>query len=254
MDSEALVLKTAVGLAAIAAARQRRIVFKASWDKANRTQLDAFRGPGLQEGLRLLERVRAETELEVLTDVHRPEDVAAVAEVADLVQVPAFLCRQTDLIVAVASCGRPMLLKKGQFLSPGDLGFVYEKAVRSGAASVWLTERGTSFGYGDLVVDMRGLVTLRALAQRPTDGVVFDATHSLQRPGQGGETGGDRRFLGALARAAVAVGVDALFAEVHPDPEHAASDRATQLPLDAADDFVAKLSAFDEACRSTSPF
>jgi 2-dehydro-3-deoxyphosphooctonate aldolase (KDO 8-P synthase) len=222
------VLRIAEGCAAAAAARGLPYVFKASWDKANRTTGTSFRGPGLDEGLALLARVRATVGCPVTTDVHESTQVAAVAEVVDLLQVPAFLCRQTELLTACGASGRPVNVKKGQFLAPADMAFAVAKVRAGGAGGVLVTERGTTFGYGDLVVDVRGLPILRALAP-----VVFDGTHSAQRPGQGGHTGGDRSVIPTLCRAAVAVGVDALFLEVHDDPAVARSDAATQWPLPA---------------------
>ena len=201
-------------------------VFKASFDKANRSAADSFRGPGIEEGLRVLEAIRREFDVPVTTDVHETSQVAAVAEVVDLIQIPAFLCRQTDLIVAAAESGMPVNVKKGQYMSPWDMKNVVEKA---GGASVMLTERGTSFGYNNLVVDMRGLAVMRDFGCP----VVFDATHSVQRPGGLGKaTGGDRRFVPVLARAAVAAGVDGVFMETHPDPDHAPSDGLNMVPLD----------------------
>ena len=198
------------------------LIFKASFDKANRTRATSPRGPGLEEGLRLLEEVKAQVGLPILTDVHLPGQCGPVAEVADVLQIPAFLCRQTDLLVAAGATGRPVNVKKGQFLSPEDLTFAKEKV---GHDQVLFTERGTTFGYRDLVVDFRGLATMRSLGP-----VVFDGTHSVQRPGSaGGQTGGDRTLVPALVRAAVAVGVDALFLEVHPDPDHAPSDGPNSL-------------------------
>jgi 2-dehydro-3-deoxyphosphooctonate aldolase (KDO 8-P synthase) len=220
------VLRIAEGTSRAAATRHLSYVFKASWDKANRTSARSARGPGLDEGLRLLERVRDAVGCPVTTDVHEVAQVAAVAQVADLLQVPAFLCRQTDLLVACGATGLPVNVKKGQFLAPADARYAADKVRAGGAGGVLLTERGTTFGYGDLVVDVRGLPVLRALAP-----VVFDGTHSAQRPGAGGATGGDRSVIPALCRAAVAVGVDALFLEVHDDPAAATSDAATQWPL-----------------------
>ncbi len=220
------VLRIAEGCARAAAARGLPYVFKASWDKANRTAGASFRGPGLDEGLRLLARVRDALGCPVTSDVHESAQVATVAEVVDLLQVPAFLCRQTDLLAACGASGRPTNVKKGQFVAPTDMEFAAEKVRNAGGVGVLLTERGTSFGYGDLVVDVRGLPILRRFAP-----VVFDGTHSAQRPAQGGRTGGDRAVIPTLCRAAVAVGVDALFLEVHDDPGAARSDAATQWPL-----------------------
>ena len=202
------------------------LVFKASFDKANRTSAQSYRGEGMDEGLAVLAEVKRETGRPVLTDVHLPDQAAAVAEVADVLQIPAFLCRQTDLLQAAAATGRPVNVKKGQFLAPEDMAHVLGKLRAAGGERVLLTERGTSFGYHDLVVDMRGLLTLRALGVP----VCFDATHSVQRPSAAdGTSGGDRTLAPVLARAAVAVGVDAIFAEVHEDPDHARSDGPNSL-------------------------
>ena len=203
-------------------------IFKSSFDKANRTSGSSYRGPGLTMGLAHLAKIKGERSVRVLTDVHEPAQAAKVAEVVDVLQVPAFLCRQTDLIRACGATGLPVNIKKGQFMAPADMRFAVEKAQTAGAGSVWVTERGSSFGYGDLVVDMRSLRRLRALGVP----VVFDATHSVQQPGQGaGVTLGRREEVPALIRAAVAVGVDALFLETHPNPEHAKSDAGSQVAL-----------------------
>ncbi len=209
----------------VRASAGRPLVFKASFDKANRSSLDAFRGPGLQEGLRLLAEVKERTGLAITTDVHEPGQCEAVAQVADLIQIPAFLARQTDLITAAAATGRPVNIKKGQFLAPSAMAHAADKARRAGDGGVLLTERGTSFGYGDLVVDMRAITLMSRFAP-----VVFDATHSVQQPGDG-VTGGQREFVLPLVRAAVAVGAHAVFAEVHPDPDRARSDAGSQWPL-----------------------
>jgi 2-dehydro-3-deoxyphosphooctonate aldolase (KDO 8-P synthase) len=206
------------------------VIFKGSYDKANRSSGRSFRGPGLEEGLRILAKVRGATGLPVTTDVHDVSQVAAAADAVDLLQIPAFLCRQTDLLVAAAKTGRPINVKKGQFLSPEDAGNIVDKLRAAGGAQILLTERGTTFGYNNLVVDMRGLPVLRAFGCP----VVFDATHSVQLPGGAGTaSSGQREFVAPLARAAVAVGVDALFVEVHPDPDKAPSDGANMIPLTA---------------------
>jgi len=228
VESEAHALKMARALAQIAAARGVPLVYKSSFDKANRTSGSSFRGPGLEEGLRVLARVKADTGLAVTTDIHEAAQAASAGEVVDLLQVPAFLCRQTDLLVAAGRTGRAVNVKKGQFLAPQDARHIVDKVKATGNDAVMLTERGTTFGYNNLVVDFRSLVRLRELGVP----VCFDATHSVQLPGGlGATTGGERRFIAALARAAVAVGVDALFFEVHDDPAHAPCDGPNQIPL-----------------------
>jgi 2-dehydro-3-deoxyphosphooctonate aldolase (KDO 8-P synthase) len=225
IESEDDALKVATELSDIASRCCIPVIFKASFDKANRSSRDAYRGPGLEKGLRVLERVKAESGLPVLTDVHEPSQAAIVAEVADCLQIPAFLCRQTDLIAACAQTGKALNIKKGQFVSPADIALAVQKAQSFGATDVLLTERGTSFGYRDLVVDMRGLREMRRAAP-----VCFDATHSAQLPGAGdGVSAGDREMVAPLARAAVAVGIDALFVEVHPNPVEAPCDGLCQL-------------------------
>jgi len=238
VESEELCLAVAGRLQAACAARDLPYVFKASYRKANRSSGRSFAGLPGAAALAALARVRRELGVPVLTDVHEVAEVAAAAEVADVLQIPAFLCRQTALLEAAAASGRAVNVKKGQFLAPADMRHVADKLTAAGATRVLLTERGTSFGYGDLVVDMRGLVVMRELGWP----VLFDATHSLQRPG-GSETGGDRRFAFPLLRAAVACGVDGVFFEAHPEPARALSDAATQLPLAQVEDFL------DEACR-----
>ncbi len=209
-------------LADLAAREEIPMVFKASFDKANRTSAASFRGPGLDAGLAVLAEVKERTGLPLLTDVHSVEQVAAVAAVVDVLQVPAFLCRQTDLLAACGASGRAVNVKKGQFLAPGDMANVVAKLERAGARRILLTERGTSFGYHDLVVDMRGLPRMRAMGHP----VVFDATHSVQRPGGAGTyTSGDSTMVPVLARAAVAAGCDAVFLETHVNPARALSDK-----------------------------
>ena len=252
IESRAQCLSIAHDLAAAADRFGVEVIFKASFDKANRTRHDAPRGPGLEEGLRVLEDVRRESGLRLLTDIHDPTQAAVVAECVDVLQIPAFLCRQTDLLRAAAKTGKPVHVKKGQFLAPQDMRYVRDKLTDAGASDVWLCERGAAFGYHDLVVDMRSLVIMRELARDVGGRVVFDATHSTQRPGAaGGASGGDRRFTPALARAAVAVGVDMLFAEVHPDPSAALSDAATQWPLAQLPALIEQLLPIDAARRGT---
>lgn len=212
------------------------MVFKASFDKANRSSISSFRGPGLERGLRILERVRAETGLPVMTDVHQPDQAAAVGLVVDCVQVPAFLCRQTDLLCACAETGKPVNVKKGQFLSPDEMGNVVEKVRACKNDRILLTERGTSFGYNRLVNDMTAIEAMKRLGCP----VVFDATHSAQQPGGlGTASGGRREMAPILARAAVAAGANGLFLEVHPNPEKSKSDAASILPLDWLEKLIA---------------
>ncbi|MHB8736204.1 MAG: 3-deoxy-8-phosphooctulonate synthase [Terriglobales bacterium] len=222
-------------------------VFKASYDKANRSSGKAFRGPGLVEGLRVLERIRRELEVPVLTDVHQVEEVAAAAAVVDVLQIPAFLCRQTDLIQAAARSGCVVNLKKGQFLAPWDMRAVLDKfRLAAPAAGVILTERGASFGYNNLVVDMRVFPIMRALGAP----VVYDVTHSLQLPGAAGDSsGGMPQYIETLARAGVAAGVDGIFLEVHDDPAHALSDGANALPLARLAGLLRQVKAVDRAVR-----
>ncbi len=203
-------------------------IFKSSYDKANRSSVDSYRGPGLGKGLEILAEVKQKTGVPILTDVHEREQVASVSEVADVLQIPAFLCRQTDFVVAVAQSGKVVNVKKGQFLAPWDIGNIVDKILSANNDQILLTERGASFGYNNLVSDMRSLVVMRELGYP----VVFDATHSLQLPGGLGKaSGGEGKYIGPLARAGVAVGVDALFMEVHENPDQALSDGPNSLPL-----------------------
>jgi 2-dehydro-3-deoxyphosphooctonate aldolase (KDO 8-P synthase) len=218
-------------------------IFKASYDKANRTSVSSFRGPGLAEGTRILRRIAKETHLPVLTDVHEPEHCAAVAEACDVLQIPAFLCRQTDLLVAAGKTGRAINVKKGQFVAPEDMKHAVQKIASTGNTRVFLTERGASFGYHNLVVDMRSLPIMRALAP-----VVFDGTHSVQTPSAAnGVSGGQPEFIPVLARAAVAAGIDGIFLEVHNDPAHAKSDGANALHLDRLKPLLERLLAIHSA-------
>jgi 2-dehydro-3-deoxyphosphooctonate aldolase (KDO 8-P synthase) len=224
------------------------LVYKSSFDKANRTSKESFRGVGMDEGLRILDEVRRATGLPVLTDVHEKDQVRAVAEVADVLQTPAFLCRQTDFITAVAAAGKPVNLKKGQFLSPGEMARVVEKARATGNTQLLVTERGFAFGYNNLVSDLRSLAIL-AETGCP---VVYDATHSVQQPGGlGTQSGGERRFVAPLARAAVAAGCDAVFMEVHEDPSRALSDGSTSVPLADLPALWTTLRTIDQARRGT---
>ncbi len=222
-----------------------QIIFKGSYDKANRTSLGR-RGPGLEEGLRLLAMVKSDYRFPVLTDIHHPSEAAPVAEVCDVLQIPAFLCRQTDLLLAAAATGRVVNVKKGQFLSPAEMEYVVRKLRQSQAAEIWQTERGTTFGYQNLVVDMRSFPWMQAFA-RP---VLMDATHSVQLPGAAcGQSGGQRQFVPVLARAALAAGADGLFLETHPAPEQAISDAATQIPLAEFPALIESCLHLWQACR-----
>ena len=247
IETEALCLEVGRRLAEIGDRLSAPMVFKASFDKANRTSIRSFRGPGLQEGLEILAKVKQTTGLPVTTDIHLPEQAQPAAQVCDLLQIPAFLCRQTDLLVAAAQTGRPVHVKKGQFLAPSDMAHVVGKLEASGCRDILLGERGTFFGYGRLVNDMRAIVQMQALGVP----VVFDATHSVQEPGSlGGATGGNRAMVEPLARAAVAVGADALFFETHPDPDHALSDGPNMLPLAQLEPVLRRLLALREIVES----
>ena len=248
VESRNLALDTAATLKGICARLGVPFIFKASFDKANRSSSKSFRGPGRDAGLAILAEVRETLGVPVLTDVHSPDDVQAAAQVVDVLQTPAFLCRQTDLIEAVAACGKPVNIKKGQFLAPGDMKQVVAKAhAAGGEGRVMVCERGVSFGYNNLVVDMRGLAVMRESGCP----VVFDATHSVQLPGgQGDRSGGQREFVPVLARAAVAVGVAGLFMETHPDPARALSDGPNAWPLDRMEDLLQTLVSLDRAVKA----
>ena len=246
IESRDAALRHAERLQAMAATAGIGLVYKSSFDKANRTSLGSFRGLGIDAGLRVLDDVRSATGLPVLTDIHDADQIAACAAVVDILQTPAFLCRQTDFILAAARAGKPLNVKKGQFLSPWEMERVVEKALSTGNQNILVTERGAMFGYNNLVSDMRALPVL---AQTGCP-VVFDATHSVQRPGgQGTASGGDREFIAPLARAAVAAGVDAVFIEVHEDPSLALSDGATSLRLTDVPALLAQLVAIDRVVR-----
>jgi len=228
IESEAHTRAMAEKIAAVCADLKLPYIFKTSYDKANRTSGQSYRGPGLAEGLKILKKIKADLKLPILTDVHSPDQVGPAAEVADVLQIPAFLSRQTDLLVAAGKSGRVVNIKKGQFVSPWEMQHAIEKVAGTGNQKILVTERGSSFGYNNLVVDMRAFPILRGFGYP----VVFDVTHSLQLPGgEGTQSGGQREFAEPLARAAVAAGVDGLFIEVHDNPAQALSDPATQLPL-----------------------
>ena len=247
IEGEDFTLQVAEQIRDIAARVGVPLVFKSSFDKANRTSVDGFRGPGLDEGLRILQRVKDEVGVPVITDVHTPEQVAAVAQVADILQTPAFLCRQTDFITAVAQAGKPVNIKKGQFLAPWDMSHVLKKAKSTGNDAIMLCDRGTSFGYNNLVSDFRSLMVM-AQTGAP---VVYDATHSVQQPGGlGGATGGNREYVPGLSRAAVSVGVAALFMEVHPNPDQAKSDGPNSVALADLEEMLQVLKGLDDLVKS----
>jgi len=249
IESEAHCLKMAEAISAVTTELHVPYIFKASYDKANRTSLRSFRGPGVKEGARVLRKVAETHRVPILTDIHEPEHAEPIAEAVDVLQIPAFLCRQTDLLVAAAKTGRAVNVKKGQFVAPWDMRHAVEKIRESGNDRVFLTERGSSFGYNNLVVDMRSLVIMRKLAP-----VVFDATHSVQLPsagtsdgGKGQQSGGQPEFIPVLSRAAVAVGVDGVFMEVHDNPAQAKSDGANALPLSKLKEALQQLLAVHQA-------
>ncbi|MBY0495416.1 MAG: 3-deoxy-8-phosphooctulonate synthase [Cyanobacteria bacterium] len=247
IESESHAIDTGVAIADIAKRVGVPVVFKASFDKANRTSISSYRGPGLEEGVRVLAKVKARTGLPILTDVHEPSQAGAVAGVADILQIPAFLSRQTDLIVAAAKTGRAINIKKGQFLAPKDMKHAIAKVTESGNRNVIVTERGVSFGYNNLVVDPRSFPMLRAFGYP----VVFDVTHSLQLPGAGdGVTAGLAEYIEPLAQAGVAAGVDGVFLEVHEEPSRAKSDAANALKLDRLEPLLRRLVALDKIVRN----
>ena len=253
LESDALNLRVGEHLARLAERVPGGIVYKASFDKANRSNAGAHRGPGLHEGLVALDRIRSETGLPILTDVHLPDQCAPAAEIADVLQIPAFLCRQTDLLVAAGATGRAVNVKKGQWMHPEGMSGAVEKvrgrADRPRKPEVAVTERGSFFGYGDLVVDMRSFARMRDACDCP---VIFDATHSVQQPGrgEGGASGGAREFIPPLALAAAAAGADGLFMETHPDPDHAPSDGPNMIPLHQLDALVQRaIDIWDRARR-----
>ena len=250
MESEGLVMDVAGALADMTRRLGIPFVFKASFDKANRTSVKGARGLGLEKGLALFEKVKKTYQVPVLTDVHLPAQCAEVASVVEVLQIPAFLCRQTDLIQAAAATSRTLNIKKGQFLAPWDMKAVLEKAQNLGAKEVWLCERGTCFGYNTLVSDMRALPQMASLGAP----VVFDATHSVQQPGgKGHASGGQRCFVETLARAALAVGVSGLFLETHPDPDKALSDGPNMVPLSGLEGLLKTLKSIDDLTRPLAP-
>jgi len=250
IESEQLALETAVQLKDMTTRLGIPFIYKSSFDKANRSSISSFRGLGMEEGLRILQKVKDEVGVAVLTDVHEDTDVRAVADVVDVLQTPAFLCRQTNYITRVASAGLPVNIKKGQFLSPWEMKNVSDKAKSTGNEQIMVCERGASFGYNNLVSDMRSLAVMRDTGCP----VVFDGTHSVQLPGgQGDSSGGQREFIPVLARAAVAVGISGLFMETHPDPANAMSDGPNAWPLDRMEALLDSLKRLDEVTK-TGPF
>ena len=250
IESEQLAIDTSGILKEICSRLEIPLIYKSSFDKANRTSGSSFRGPGVGEGLRILAEVKRQVGVPVLTDVHEDTDIAAVATVVDVMQTPAFLCRQTNFILRVASAGLPVNVKKGQFLSPWEMSNVVEKARSTGNKKIMVCERGASFGYNNLVSDMRSLAVMRETGCP----VVFDATHSVQLPGgQGGSSGGQREFVPVLARAAVAVGVAGLFMETHPDPDRALSDGPNAWPLGQIEELLATLKELDAVSKQSMP-
>ena len=247
LESEGLALEVAGHLKEVTARLGIGYVFKGSFDKANRTSLNSYRGPGLEEGMRILEKVRDEIGVPVTTDVHEYTPIGEVASVVDLIQTPAFLCRQTDFIINAASHGTAVNIKKGQFLSPWEMARVVEKARSSGNKNIMVSERGFSFGYNNLVSDMRGLAIMRETGAP----VIFDCTHSVQLPGgQGGTSGGQRQHIPVLARAAIGAGVSGLFMETHPKPDEALCDGPNSMPLHAVEGLLASLKALDDVVKA----
>lgn len=246
IETEEMVLSTAAEMKKITEELGIPYTFKASFDKANRTSVDSFRGPGLEKGLKVLQKVKDSYGLPICTDIHEPWQAGPVSEVADILQIPAFLCRQTDLLVAAAKTGKCINIKKAQFLAPWDMKNCLDKVRRSGNENVMLCERGSCFGYNTLIVDMTGLRVMKEFGVP----VIFDATHSVQKPGGNGtSTGGERRYVEYLAKAAIAVGVDGLFMETHPDPDSAKSDGANMVPLGEIRELLLRLKRVYEAVQ-----
>jgi 2-dehydro-3-deoxyphosphooctonate aldolase (KDO 8-P synthase) len=247
IESEDIVFSTAEKLKKICESIALPLLFKSSYDKANRTSLSSYRGPGLEKGLEILSAVKNKLDIPVISDVHSIEQIKPASEVLDVLQIPAFLCRQTDLIVAASKTGKPVNIKKGQFMAPWDMKNIIEKFISTGNNNVLITERGTSYGYNNLIVDFRSIPLMRSFGYP----VIFDVTHSLQLPGgQGSCSGGQREFAEPLARAAVAVGVDGLFMEVHPEPEKALCDGPNMIKLDDVEGLLAHVKAIDDVSKS----
>ena len=246
IETEDVVRRTVEGLCRITSRLNMPYVFKASFDKANRTSLSSYRGPGMEEGLSLLAKIRQEFGVPVISDIHEPAQARAAAQVLDIIQIPAFLCRQTDLLVAAAATGKPLSIKKGQFLSPWDMENVVAKVRGSGNGKIMLTERGIMYGYNNLVVDMRALPVMRTMGCP----VIYDATHSVQLPGgAGASSGGQREFIPPLSRAAVAAGIDGLFMEIHPEPDKARCDGPNSMPLAQVEPLLVTLQRLHEVAH-----
>jgi 2-dehydro-3-deoxyphosphooctonate aldolase (KDO 8-P synthase) len=247
IESEDLVMEVAGKMKEITEKLGIKYVFKASFDKANRTSINSFRGPGLEKGLEILSRVKSKYNLPIATDIHEPWQCKEASKVIDILQIPAFLCRQTDLLIAAAETGKAVNIKKGQFLAPWDMKNVIKKFEEVGNPNIMLCERGTTFGYNNLVVDMRALLEMRKLGYP----IVFDATHSVQIPGgQGETTGGNREYVYPLMRSAAAIGIDGIFAEVHPDPDNAMSDGPNMLRLDKIEEVLKSVKKFDDIVKN----
>ena len=247
IENEEIAFGTAARLKEICDAMGIPFIFKSSYDKANRTSFSSYRGPGIDQGLRILSDIKGKFRVPVLSDVHSADEVKPAAEVLDVLQIPAFLCRQTDLILSASRTGRPVNIKKGQFLSPWEVKNIIEKFVSTGNQNLLITERGTSFGYNNLVVDFRGIPLIRSFGYP----VIFDVTHSLQLPGgEGNHSGGQREYAAPLARASVAAGVDGLFIEVHPNPGHALSDASTMIPLHEIEGLLQQVRTIHETVKS----
>jgi len=251
IEDEKTTMKTAETLKIICEKLRIPFIFKSSFDKANRSSIHSPRGVGMEAGLRILEKIRKEFNLPIITDIHETQQCPIVGEIVDMLQIPAFLARQTDLLIAAAQTGKPVNVKKGQFMAPDDMKNVVTKFQEAGNENVLLCERGTSFGYHNLIVDFTGLIEMRKYGVP----VVFDATHSVQKPGGNGtSSGGNRDFVAPLMNAALTVGVDAIFAEIHPDPDHAISDAANQLKLKNAEDILQRAAEFDQLARQKNKF
>ena len=246
VENEKMIMETAAQIRMLAAKLDIHYIFKSSYKKANRTSIDSFQGIGDEEAIKILKKVKDELQIPILTDIHSPEEIYKVSECADVLQIPAFLSRQTELLISAGSSGKVINVKKGQFLAPNDMKYVIEKIESTGNTKILLTERGTSFGYHNLVVDMRSIVIMRKFGYP----VVMDATHSVQLPANSSVSGGEPQFIIPLAKAAAAVGIDALFVEVHPDPKNALSDAQSQLPLNELENLLIEIKEIDSIVKN----